>query len=77
MAKKQLSFEKAIDRLEEIVQMLESGEYELDKSLSLFEEGVNLVKFCNSKLESVETTIKILLNDNGELKEGSFKPDEE
>ena len=44
MPKKEISFEKAMERLEEIVNSLESGESPLDKSLSLFEEGVKLVK---------------------------------
>ena len=77
MAKKELSFEKALERLEEIVDLLESGEYPLEKSLTIFEEGVGLVKECNKKLEKVENSVKILLNDNGELLEKDFNPDEE
>ena len=77
MAKKELSFEKALERLEEIVELLESGEYPLEKSLTIFEEGVGLVKECNKKLEKVENSVKILLNDNGELLEKDFNPDEE
>ena len=77
MAKKELSFEKALERLEEIVDLLESGEYPLEKSLTIFEEGVCLVKECNKKLEKVENSVKILLNDNGELLEKDFNPDEE
>lgn len=76
MAKKEVSFEKAMLRLEEIVDLLESGEYPLEKSLSLFEEGVGLVKLCSSKLEDVEKSIKVLTNNQGELIEEDFKPDE-
>lgn len=55
-----ISFEAAMARLEEIVRMLESGNAPLDTSLSLFEEGVFLVKLCNSKLDNAEQKVKIL-----------------
>ena len=77
MAKSELSFEKALKRLEEIVELLESGDYPLEKSLTLFEEGVSLVTTCNNKIETVEKSVKILLNDNGELVEKDFYPDGE
>lgn len=77
MPKKEISFEKAMERLEEIVDSLESGECPLEESLKLFEEGVKLVKFCNSKLESVEGTIKKLVNINGELVEEDFITDDD
>ncbi len=76
MPKKELSFETALDRLEEIVDLLESGENPLEKSLELFQEGVGLVKLCNSKLDKVEGSVKILLNSNGEMEEKDFTPDE-
>lgn len=56
----QMTFETAIARLEEIVRLLESGNAPLDKSLSLFEEGVSLVKLCNSRLDTAEQRVKIL-----------------
>ena len=77
MPKKEMSFEVALERLEDIVDLLESGENELEKSLELFEEGVKLVKLCNKKLEAVENSVKILVNNNGELEEKDFLPDEQ
>ena len=77
MAKKEISFENALDRLEEIVDLLESGENPLEKSLELFEEGVKLVKLCNKKLDNVENSVKILMNNDGEFVEKDFKPDEQ
>ena len=74
---KEVSFEDALERLEEIVDLLESGENPLEKSLELFEEGVGLVKLCNKKLENVENSVKILINNNGEMEEKDFKPDEQ
>lgn len=60
----ELSFESALARLELIVNSLEKGDAPLDESLSLFEEGVKLVKFCNDKLDNAEHKVK-LLTENG------------
>ena len=51
---KSLTFEAALARLEETAKLLESGNVPLDESLSLFEEGISLVKLCNSKLDAAE-----------------------
>ncbi len=73
--KKDMSFEEALARLESIVRMLESGGAALDESLSVFEEGVSLVKMCNEKLEAAEQKIKILTRgEDGELCEVDFAP---
>lgn len=66
MENKELQFEEALARLEEIVRALESGDAPLDKSLELFEEGVSLVKLCNSKLDSARQKVT-LLTENGEV----------
>lgn len=67
---KDMKFEDAMARLEEIVGLLENGDAPLDKSLDLFEEGVSLVKLCNSKLDAAEQKVKILVdNGNGEITE--------
>lgn len=60
MAKKELTFEQAMDRLEAIVQELEKNEKPLDETVNLFEEGLNLVKICNARLSSFETRIEEL-----------------
>lgn len=60
MTKKTISFEAAMERLEEIAQLLESGSEGLDSSLKLYEEGVSLIRLCTEKLESAEQSIKIL-----------------
>lgn len=65
MSEENKTFENAIARLEVIVRMLESGNAPLDESLSLFEEGVALVKFCNEKLDTAEQRVRML----------SFTPD--
>ena len=72
MPKKELSFEEAIQKLEEIVNALESGDFALEESLKLYKEGVKLVNLCNNKITNVEKSVKILLNSNGELVEEDF-----
>lgn len=70
-----MTFEAALARLESIVRMLESGNAALDESLSVFEEGIALVKMCNEKLEAAEQKIKILTKaEDGSLTETEFKP---
>ena len=70
-----MTFEAALARLESIVRMLESGNAALDESLTVFEEGIALVKMCNEKLEAAEQKIKILTKaEDGSLAETEFKP---
>ena len=76
MAKKEISFEEAMEKLEEIVDSLESGDFPLEESLKLYEEGVKLVNLCNKKISNVEKSIKILLNSDGELVEEDFVSDD-
>ena len=55
-----ITFEEAIKRLEEIVRELESGEIEIEKALTVFEEGTRLSKICAKKLSNIERRIEIL-----------------
>ncbi len=71
---KNMTFEAAMVRLEEIVRALESGNAPLDVSLGLFEEGVALVKLCNHRLDTAEQKVKLLVrNENGEMIETDMK----
>ena len=68
MAKK--TFEQAIKQLEQIVQDLESGDIPLEKAIKKFEEGIQLSKYCTSKLDESEKRITILMKDAaGEVSE--------
>ena len=70
---KEKSFEQAMARLEEIVRALDGGSAGLDDSLGLFEEGIALVKLCNTKLEAAEQKVKLLAkSDDGNLVETDF-----
>jgi exodeoxyribonuclease VII small subunit len=59
------SFEKALERLEAIVEKLESEELGLDASLALFEEGIGLSRVCQERLAEVERRVEIVLKDAG------------
>jgi exodeoxyribonuclease VII small subunit len=61
-------FEAAIAELDTIVKKLEEGDLPLEKSLELYERGVQLARFCHSKLEGAERRIE-LLNERGEIKD--------
>lgn len=62
MAVKKQSFEQGMNRLEEIVNLLEKGDCGLDESLKLFEEGAKLAAQCNELLDKAEQKVSILLN---------------
>ena len=68
----EMNFENAIARLEQIVRALETGSAPLDDALSLFEEGVRLVKLCNDKLTDAESRIKLLLQTPDGMTETDF-----
>jgi exodeoxyribonuclease VII small subunit len=60
-------FESALAELDAIVKALEEGDLPLEKSLELFERGVQLSRFCHSKLEGAERRIEIL-SERGEIR---------
>ena len=64
----EIKFEKAIERLETIVDDLEKGELDIDKSLEIFEEGIKMSRVCSKKLNEAEAKIEKLTRDQkGEL----------
>ncbi len=67
-------FEECLQRLEKIVQELETGEVSLEKSLTLFEEGMQLSSACRTELEQAEGKVEILLKKNGKLQAEPFEP---
>ena len=60
-----IPFEKAIERLESIVEMMESGDTDLDEMVKLFEEGRKLVGVCNEKLAGIERKVEMLTKGEG------------
>lgn len=56
--KKEITFEKAMQELSQIVERMESGEATLEESLKLFESGTKLASFCYEKLQNADQKIK-------------------
>ena len=63
MAKKNPGFEESMERLEEIVRVLDGGSVGLEESLKLYEEGVALVRICSEKLDQTEQKVRMLRMD--------------
>jgi exodeoxyribonuclease VII small subunit len=60
---KNLSFEKALERLQEIVSELEDPEKGLESSLELFEEGVALSRLCRSRIDEIQKRVDVVLKE--------------
>jgi exodeoxyribonuclease VII small subunit len=65
-------FEECLQRLEKIVEELEKGDVPLEKSLTLFEEGMQLSTACRKELEQAEGKVEILLKQNGKFQPEPF-----
>ena len=61
---KELNIEHSLERLEIIVSKMESGEVSLERSLVLFEEGMNLIKECQGDLKKAEQRIEHLIHES-------------
>jgi exodeoxyribonuclease VII small subunit len=73
--KKDMNFEGAMEKLEEIVGKMENQELSLEESIKIFQEGIELVAACNKKLDEAERKISVILkNAEGKLVEGEFEP---
>ncbi len=69
MTNKIVSFEEALNKLDEIVSRLENGEISLEESMAAFEEGKHMVKMCLEKLDAAEKKIsKLQKDEQGQLK---------
>lgn len=61
MNQEQLSFEAAMQRLEQIVRAMEKGDVALEQSLELFQEGTELVRSCNALLENAQMQVRKIM----------------
>jgi len=72
-----ITFEEAMKKLESIVETLGEGNLSLDDSLKMFEEGMELCKFCNKKLDEAEYKVeKLMEKEGGEISVEDFKAEE-
>ena len=71
-----MTFEQAVMRIDEIVKTLEKGDAPLEQSLTLFEEGTNLIKFCGKQLDSAEQkVVRLQKGPDGAPEETTFDDD--
>ena len=68
-----LSFEESLEKLEEIVNKLESGDVPLDDAIDEFNNAMQLVKVCENKLSAAEESIAKIVQDNGDITD--FNPE--
>ena len=66
-AKPVQTFEASLDELEKVVRELEGGDLALERSLELFERGMNLSDTCRKQLEDAETRVEMLIRKEGKL----------
>ncbi len=69
--KQEMTFEQAVQRLEEIADILSGNNVELDKAMELYKEGVKLADMCNKKLDSVKRKITVIRSGEKEIGEGN------
>lgn len=68
-----LTFEKKLEKLEEIISKLENPSLELEQSAKLFEEGLTLSKELSAQLDEVKNKVEILKKQGAELKLETFE----
>lgn len=69
----EITYEKAMNRIEEIAVILEDNNVSIDESMALFEEALSLISFCDKKLKHIQQKVSILTDDG---KETEFNVDE-
>ncbi len=74
----EIKFEKALERLEKIVEDLEAGNIPLEDALKKYEEGVKLSALCQKRLSQAEKKIEVLTRTlDGSFKKEPFEPEED
>ncbi len=77
MAKKKLTFEEAMERLEAIAEQLEQEEVPLETAVGLYREGLTLTALCREKLMAAEGEIVLLRKEAGLWQEEPFETEDE
>ncbi|KMY50749.1 exodeoxyribonuclease VII small subunit [Peribacillus loiseleuriae] len=72
---KELTFEQAMEELEQVVEKLEEGDVPLEEAITIYKKGMDLSRLCHTKLKSVEEQLTQILREDGELEE--FATEEE
>lgn len=66
--KAEITLEEAFDQLEQIIGQLENEEITLDQAFQTYKEGMELLRYCNDTLDTVEKKV-LKINESGELDE--------
>lgn len=75
--KKEMTFEASMERLEQIVRLMEQGDAPLDESLKLFEEGTELIRKCGAMLDEAQSRVTMITpGANGTPEETEFTDEE-
>ena len=69
------SFESCLEELEKVVRELEAGDLSLDRSVELFERGMQLSDSCRRQLEEAETRVEQLIRKDGKMTAQPFRPE--
>ena len=73
----EIAFEKAMEKLEQIVEQLEEGELALDVSLKKYEEGVKLARICQEHLDKAKAKVELLMKKrSGTFEQKPFESEE-
>ncbi len=73
---KKLSFEQAMEQLENIVEKLEEGDVPLEEAISFYKEGMELSKLCHDKLKNVEEQLAQIITEDGRSESFSINEEE-
>ena len=73
---KVLTFEEAMEQLEQIVERLEEGDVPLEKAITYFQDGMKLSKLCHDKLQHAEKQMEQILREDGELEPFTIQEEE-
>lgn len=76
MVRTKLTFEQALENLEEIVSAIEAGEIGLEESIAKYAEGIKLIKHCRGVLDAAEKKIQLLTAAEDDTLEVSGELDE-
>lgn len=74
---KKFNLEKSLADLEELVEVLESGDLPLEKAMKKFEEGIKLTRGCQTALREAEQKVEILLKSAGNEDLEAFEVDDD
>ena len=76
-AEKKISYEDNVNRLEEILDKMESNDTPLEQNLKLYEEGMKIIKLCQTELSNAESRVEKFVQDSNykiEDSEGLWNP---